>query len=73
MKSIPKLYLYLSTILFVIAVAFTAISAEATCYTCTSAEPGGCPTAQYTGMTACDQSQDCFIFGAPCGDGWGNE
>lgn len=61
--------------LFVVAVTFTAIPVEATveatmCYTCTSSDPGGCPTTDDTGMTACSQSQDCYIFGAPCGKGW---
>lgn len=72
MKSIQKLYLYFSTMLFVIAVTFTAIPAEATCYTCTSAEPGGCPSTTVCGMTACDPDQDCFIYGAICGLGCNN-
>ncbi|MDZ7756259.1 hypothetical protein [Rhodohalobacter sp.] len=71
MKSIQKLYLLFSTMLFVVAVAFTAVPAEATCYTCTSDDPGGCPTTDIAGMTACDQSQDCYIWGAPCGKDWG--
>lgn len=59
--------------LFVMAVLLSATSVQATCYTCTSSDPGGCPTAEFTGMTACSPSQDCYIFGAPCGKGWETE
>lgn len=56
--------------LFVLAVILSATSAQATCFTCRSDDPGGCPTTDWTGMTGCTQSQDCYIFGSACGKGW---
>ena len=68
MKSKKTIYLYISTLVFVLAVIASSSNILAACYTCTG---GGasCPDATTCGMTACDPSQDCFLAGALCGTG----
>lgn len=70
MKIIKNLYFIFSVLLFITAILFSAKSTLAkTCYTCTSDSPGGCPTTDICGMTACNQNMDCFIYGEVCGKG----
>lgn len=68
MKSIKSLYLYVSTLMFVVAILFSASTVDATCFTCLSTN-SNCPDASTCGMTACEEGEVCDLYGSICGVG----
>ncbi|MEO9887084.1 MAG: hypothetical protein ABJR05_15475 [Balneola sp.] len=69
MKNLKSLYLYFSSLMFVIAVIFSSSAfVDAGCFTCYSNNQN-CPIAATCGMDQCDGTTDgsCDLDGEMCG------